>query len=313
MTLEILLDLLLMAAVVVTAFRAIHAREIFAGVILYIVFGLLLALVWVRLEAPDLAIAEAAIGAGITGAMLLDAARQIGDGPPPTGATRRWERYVAAAASLAFMAVLAVTFVTVEERTAELPARLANSLGESGVEHPVTAVLLNYRAYDTLLEVAVLLAAAAAVLSLGELRVSGRVAGGAPPQVAAGATALLTPLGVLVAAYLLLQGSHAPGGAFPAGAVLGALGVLLTLTDNSPLDRLRPAALRAALAAGFGVFIVVGLVAMAAGGSFLSYRGSSAGLAVLLIETFVAISIGATLALLFSVGRTGGGDERRAP
>jgi energy-converting hydrogenase B subunit D len=45
----------------------------FKAVVLFISFGLLMALAWVRLQAPDLALAEAAIGAGLTGALLLSA------------------------------------------------------------------------------------------------------------------------------------------------------------------------------------------------------------------------------------------------
>jgi energy-converting hydrogenase B subunit D len=40
---------------------------------LFIAFGLLMALVWGRLNAFDVAMAEAAIGAGLTGALLLAA------------------------------------------------------------------------------------------------------------------------------------------------------------------------------------------------------------------------------------------------
>ena len=43
------------------------------AVVMFIVFGLLLTLAWARLDAPDIALAEAAIGAGLTGALLLDA------------------------------------------------------------------------------------------------------------------------------------------------------------------------------------------------------------------------------------------------
>jgi uncharacterized MnhB-related membrane protein len=49
----------------------------FKSVVLLIAFGLLTALAWVRLAAPDIALAEAAIGAGITGALLLDAAGHL--------------------------------------------------------------------------------------------------------------------------------------------------------------------------------------------------------------------------------------------
>lgn len=65
-------DLLLTAALLWSALRAITARDLFHAVVLFIVFGLLMALAWVRLAAPDIALAEAAIGAGLSGAMLLD-------------------------------------------------------------------------------------------------------------------------------------------------------------------------------------------------------------------------------------------------
>jgi energy-converting hydrogenase B subunit D len=67
------LDAVLAAALVGVAWRAVAGRGLFTAVVLYIVFGLLLALTWVRLDAPDIALAEAAIGAGLTGALLLDA------------------------------------------------------------------------------------------------------------------------------------------------------------------------------------------------------------------------------------------------
>ncbi|MDP3586336.1 MAG: DUF4040 domain-containing protein [Thiobacillus sp.] len=66
-------DLLIIAALVWSAARALTVADLFRGVVLFIVFGLLMALAWARLGAPDIALAEAAIGAGLTGALLLDA------------------------------------------------------------------------------------------------------------------------------------------------------------------------------------------------------------------------------------------------
>jgi uncharacterized MnhB-related membrane protein len=45
--------------------------------VIFIAFGLFMALAWVRLQAPDIALAEAAIGAGITGVLLMDAIRHM--------------------------------------------------------------------------------------------------------------------------------------------------------------------------------------------------------------------------------------------
>lgn len=69
-------DLLLITTLVGIALAALTSREPRRAVILFIAFGLLLALVWARLRAPDLALAEAAIGAGLGGALMLAAARR---------------------------------------------------------------------------------------------------------------------------------------------------------------------------------------------------------------------------------------------
>ncbi|MCG7199696.1 DUF4040 domain-containing protein [Marinobacter pelagius] len=71
------LDILLVIALLVTATSVLWSRDLFRGVVFFIAFGLLMALAWVRLRAPDVALAEAAIGAGLTGVLLLDAARHL--------------------------------------------------------------------------------------------------------------------------------------------------------------------------------------------------------------------------------------------
>lgn len=65
------LDLLLVIALLVSAWFALTTADLLHGVILFIAFGLLVALAWVRLQAPDVAMAEAAVGSGLTGALLL--------------------------------------------------------------------------------------------------------------------------------------------------------------------------------------------------------------------------------------------------
>lgn len=70
---EILLDLLLALALILTAAAALLSQDLFRAIVVFIAFGLLMAVCWVRLQAPDIALAEAAIGAGLTGVLLLDA------------------------------------------------------------------------------------------------------------------------------------------------------------------------------------------------------------------------------------------------
>jgi energy-converting hydrogenase B subunit D len=74
-----LFDLALALLLVWIAWRALRARDLFRAVVLFIAFGLTMTLAWVRLQAPDLALAEAAIGAGLTGALFLDALGHLGE------------------------------------------------------------------------------------------------------------------------------------------------------------------------------------------------------------------------------------------
>lgn len=53
------------------AWRALSSPDLFKAIVLFISFGLLMSMAWVRLGALDVALAEAAIGAGLTGALLL--------------------------------------------------------------------------------------------------------------------------------------------------------------------------------------------------------------------------------------------------
>lgn len=73
MTMNLALDLLLAVALLWCAWRTLAAPGLESAIILFIAFGLLLSLVWARLAAPDIGLAEAAVGAGLTGALLLDA------------------------------------------------------------------------------------------------------------------------------------------------------------------------------------------------------------------------------------------------
>lgn len=65
-------DIVLALTVVWVAYHAISREDLFKSVVLFITFGVLVSLVWVRLRAFDLALVEVAIGAGITGALFLN-------------------------------------------------------------------------------------------------------------------------------------------------------------------------------------------------------------------------------------------------
>ena len=71
-------DLILAATLVWVAYHAVSRQDLFKSVVLFITFGVLVSLVWVRLGAFDLALVEVAIGAGITGALFLNTLGRMG-------------------------------------------------------------------------------------------------------------------------------------------------------------------------------------------------------------------------------------------
>jgi energy-converting hydrogenase B subunit D len=71
MSTDLLIDLLLVAGTLVLALMCVVAKDLFKAIVLFVSLGLFVTIVWARLQAWDVAIAEAAIGAGLTGALLL--------------------------------------------------------------------------------------------------------------------------------------------------------------------------------------------------------------------------------------------------
>lgn len=291
------------------AWTALASRDLFRAVVLFIAFGLLLALVWTRLDAPDIALAEAAIGAGLTGALLLDALTDFGRYDDDPGPGRGMKRSEPALHALLVMGVITWTFI-VGYAVVQLPsdvglrAAVEAQLPRSGVSHPVTAVLLNFRAYDTLLEVGVLLLAVLGAWSLRAPTTAPTVP--LPPSTVLRAMVqIIVPVMVLSAGYLLWRGSHAPGGAFQGGAVFAAALVLLFLASGLRLPVALRGIHRVLVSAGLVLFLAVAVWPLARNAMLLQYPPAHAKALILLVESALTVSIGVILALLFVGSRPG--------
>jgi multisubunit Na+/H+ antiporter MnhB subunit len=297
-------DILLAAVVLILAWMALSSSDRRRGVIFFIGFGLVLSLIWARLKAPDVALAEAAIGAGLSGALLLAAASDIEPSPTNDDAPPRWTRWLNLLVTVLCITLAGVFVWAYSDALAVADStRLRNMVTEniyaSGVSNPVTAVLLNFRAYDTLLELAVLLAAMLGIAALSPARSAYE----SPGTLFVGLVDWLVPSLVVTGAYLLWVGAHAPGGAFQAGALLAAAGVLLRLAGIAKAGLPAGTVLRITTVAGVGVFTTVGFIVMLLGGSFLEYPPAWAGNLILIIEITAMFSIAATLVVAFMGGR----------
>lgn len=306
------LDALLALALPAVALAAVLRRDLLHGVVLLFSFGVLLAVAWARLGAPDVAMVEAALGAGVTGVLFLSTLARLdaGQEEAPRSALA-WLGLAALCAAVAAPVGLAVGALP-REAGGLLAAVLAAVPG-AAAPHPVTAVLLDFRGYDTLLEIAVLLLAV-----LGAWAVRGRATppwqgAAAPGPLLTAAARGLLPVMVLTAGALLWVGAQAPGGAFQAGTVLGATLVLASLAGLVRPRRLPDWALRALLALGFAVFLGVAGATAAASGTLLRYPAAYAAGLLLAIEAALTLSIALVMAVLFEGDPPTGEPRQESP
>jgi multisubunit Na+/H+ antiporter MnhB subunit len=299
--------------VVGVAIWTIAARDTLAAVIRFVAFGLLLALVWVRLAAPDVALTEAALGSGLTGGLLLGASSRLAPAERPAAIEKPSAIMRLAAAVLCTLvsAALAAIVRLLPEPAPTLAPQAAANLAATGLGNPVTAVLMAYRAIDTLLEVVVLLLALAGIWSLAPDRLWGGLPGRRYPVDRDGVLSfvaqLLVPVGILVGIYIFWVGSVAPGGEFQGATILAAMWMLATMAGMADPPEVSRRWVRFVLVVGPAVFFAIGLAGFAIAGGFLAYPPSYAKLLILTIEIPVTLSIAATLALLVA------GPPERAP
>jgi multisubunit Na+/H+ antiporter MnhB subunit len=291
----------------------IAARDTFAAVVGFVAYGLLLALAWVRLAAPDVALTEAAIGSGVTGGLMLGASTRLRriDTPAAGEEPGAILRLAAAVLCVLVSAGLAAIVLLLPEPAPTLAPHAAANLAATGLGNPVTAVLMAYRAIDTLLETVVLLLALVGIWSLAPDRVWGGFPGpryqADPDGVLTFIAQLLVPVGILVGTHIFWVGSVAPGGEFQGATIIAAMWILAMmagLVDAPPVSQRR---LRLLLIVGPAVFFAIGLAGFAMAGAFLAYLEPYAKLLILTIEVPVTLSIAATLALLVA------GPPERAP
>lgn len=303
-----LFDYILVAALVLLTWQMFRMKDLFVGIVLYMVFGLLMALAWVQLNAPDIALVEAAIGSGLIGAFFLGVlgrlegkSRDLREHPPALMIGRKAGRLLVGGGCLVVGGIVFNAILSLPDESSGLSHKVATLMSASGVDNPVTAVILNFRAYDTLLEIGVLFLAALTVAALAGFNVMK-----ASPKVKAenlliAFVHLLVPFMILVAGYLLYAGSDLPGGAFQAGAIFAGAGVLFLLAGRPVNFAITQLWLKVSLAAGFFIFFAAGLAVMDGQRRFLQYPPGSAKLIILGVEVMATLSIAVIFVYLFAV------------
>jgi multicomponent Na+:H+ antiporter subunit B len=316
-----LFGVFLLTLLVVTAIAIVRTRDLFAATMLSGIFSLLMAANFFILDAADVALTEAAVGAGITTVLFLGALALTGSSERPSRSNRGLPLAVVMATTVT---LIYATFdkprlgdpqAPVHQHVA--PFYLEQTYDLIGIPNVVTAVLGSFRGYDTLGEVFVVFTAGIGVLFL----MSAGRRSLLPTAAAAGADTaglkhhllpravgkLLLPFILLFGLYVQFHGEYGPGGGFQAGAIVAAAVILYALLEGETeaLKVVPPGVLLVLVAGGALLYTLVGIACMLLGGNFLDYSvlfgdpktGQHYGL--ILIEFGVGVTVSGVLLSIF--------------
>ncbi len=144
-------------------------RNLFAVAVLTGVYSFLMATVLLVLDAVDVAMTEASVGAGISTVLMLGTLYLTKTEETRPLHTALLPLFVAGVTALALIwGVTALPAFGIADSTIQIagPDYLVRSLQETGIPNVVTSVLASYRGYDTLGETTVIFTAGIAVFLL---------------------------------------------------------------------------------------------------------------------------------------------------
>ncbi|MFW5896226.1 MAG: DUF4040 domain-containing protein [archaeon] len=164
------LEALLLAVALASAFGAMLLKDVLASVLAFAAYSLGISLLWILLQAPDVALTEAAVGTGVmTILFLVTLARTVRPSTDRLFETINPRTGLFVVAFVALLGVSLPALPAIGDPAAPVVSYdvtqhyLANAYDETGVQNAVTAVLAAYRGFDTLGEAVVVLTAGVVV------------------------------------------------------------------------------------------------------------------------------------------------------
>jgi multisubunit Na+/H+ antiporter MnhB subunit len=297
-----LFDVLLAVLLLAVAVWTVRVTDTLTSIVSFIAYGLLLGLVWVRLGSIDVALTEAAIGGGLTGVLLLRAGVRMHGAQSSFGAAGTGFKLLVGALCATISIGLATLVLWPPESSSGLAREVAAQMPPLGLQNPVTAVLLGFRALDTLLEIIVLLLALLGVWSLSSDRQWGGIPGPQltrrPDETLVFFTRVLIPFAIVYALHVFWAGADAPGGKFQAGTILAAACVLATMAGIATPPTTGTRWLRILLVVGPGAFLAIGFLGVFLADGFLAYPDGWAKPLIIVIEAALLPSLALILALV---------------
>ncbi len=254
----------LLILLVVCAIWVSFSKKLINAVVIFMAYSCIMSVIWIIIESPDLAITEAAVGAGVSSILFFVTLKKIHaveheeEAEKPEDIVEmetHWEMkffsvlYKVTAGVICLS--LIIILLSVVSRLPEFGASstpdnnevvqryITKGMEETGAVNIVTGIILDYRAFDTFGEACVLFVAVSCVMIL--LRVDTKSSSLSMPSgendrlyepkndlILQKTAKILVPIIMLFGVYIIANGHLSPGGGFAGGAIIGA-GLILYL------------------------------------------------------------------------------------
>ncbi|ABV74697.1 putative monovalent cation/H+ antiporter subunit B [Rickettsia akari str. Hartford] len=319
---------------ILISIKIIFAKDLLNSVIATSIFSLLISVSYLMMDAPDVAMTEAAIGSCLSTCVYLNLLRKL-----PSDLKNIERTNVIATSLICLLFVVILTYIGLElpsygDDNAPLHIYsskyyIENTSRDIGIPSLVAAILASYRGYDTLCETSVILIAGIAVLLVSSQEgvipwldhgISGhgmkyrilRSSRVMTNPIIKYITSFIIPYIILYSIYIQLNGESSPGGGFQAGVIFASSLIAYDLVyGHRKLSRYFPPNVLICIAVlGVAIYAIVGTISLFFNDNYLNYDSLTNfindqllahHIAIVIVEIGIGLTVAAIMYLIYNV------------
>lgn len=282
-----------------------RATKLSNSVIALGIFSTLCCITYLILDAPDVAMTEAALGVCITSVIML----KVASNSHPKKELQKKNRILAFILSAAFAAFLLYAGMDLADfgdpaspvHSYVIDYYHENTYTEIGIPSFVAAILASYRGFDTFGETLVIFIAGICVIFILSFLEEEEKPVFEENIIISASTKVAFPIIAVFVLYVQLSGTVSPGGGFQAGAILASLYILVNMAFDYHINRKK---LVTFSGIGISIYMLPGIIALLTGYEFLNYNALRLGaisqkIGIEVVELGIGINVASTIIILY--------------
>ena len=289
-------------ATLLTVIAFIRSNNIMVITLLNGTFSLFTVVMYLLLDAPDVAMTEAAVSV-LSSVFAIYTIKILYNNSFSFTDSFKLGLFIL---SMLFAAILIYASLDLPAFGQPIfnPYYLEHSASDTGIPSVVASILASYRGYDTLLETLVILIGGLSILLISKPIES---LSSSSDLLIDKLTRFVFPLIMLFALYIQFHGEISPGGGFQAGSIIAVAFILYAMTfgEDNLLKFISLAKLQIIAVAGVSLYFVIGLICLFKKTNFLNYSilaknqvlGQKIG--IMAVELGVGIAVSATMLIIY--------------